>query len=78
MSAETMKLELIQWLTQMNDKGLLASLLQFKKANEAADWYDTLSLEQQAAIAEGEADIVAGRVRSSAEVWKKYGRSPKG
>lgn len=73
-----MKLELIQWLTQMNDKGLLASLLQFKKANEAADWYDTLSLEQQAAIAEGEADIVAGRVRSSAEVWKKYGRSPKG
>jgi len=73
-----MKLELIQWLTQMNDKGLLASLLQFKKANEAADWYDTLSQEQQAAIAEGEADIVAGRVRSSTEVWRKYGRSPKG
>ncbi|MCC6399269.1 MAG: hypothetical protein IT227_00765 [Flavobacteriales bacterium] len=78
MSAETMKLGLIQWLTQMNDKGLLASLLQFKKANEAADWYDTLSQEQQAAIAEGEADIVAGRVRSSTEVWRKYGRSPKG
>lgn len=78
MSADTMKLELIQWLSQLDDKGLLASLLHFKKANEAGDWYDTLTPEQKAAIAEGEADIKAGRVKSSAEVWKKYGRSPKG
>jgi len=78
MSADTMKLELIQWLSQMDDKGLLASLLHFKKANEAGDWYDTLTSEQKAAIAEGEADIKAGRVKSFAEVWKKYGRSPKG
>ena len=59
MSADTMKLELIQWLSQLDDKGLLASLLHFKKANEAGDWYDTLTTEQRAATAEGEADIKA-------------------
>lgn len=77
MSAEAMKLELIQWLSQLDDKGLLASLLHFKKANEAGDWYDALTTEQQAAIAAGEADLKAGRVRPSADVWKKYGRTPK-
>ena len=46
-------------------------------ANEAADWYDELTDEQRAAIAEGEADVKAGRVKSSADVWKKYGRTPK-
>lgn len=60
MSADTMKLELIQWLSQLEDKGLLASLLHFKKANEAGDWYDTLPVEQKVAIAEGEADTEAG------------------
>ena len=77
MSTDSMRMELIRWLSQLDDKGLLASLLHFKQANEANDWYDSLSAEQQAAIAEGEADIKAGRVRSSADVWKKYGRTPK-
>ncbi|MBK7382776.1 MAG: hypothetical protein IPI81_05495 [Flavobacteriales bacterium] len=78
MSTDAMRVELIQWLSHLDDKGLLASLLHFKKANEAGDWYDSLTVEQKEAIAEGEADVKAGRVKSSAEVWKKYGRSPKG
>lgn len=73
-----MKLELIQWLSQLDDKGLLSSLLNFKKANEAGDWYDTLTAEQKAAVAEGEADLAAGRVTPAAEVWRKYGRASKG
>ncbi|MBK6753117.1 MAG: hypothetical protein IPG69_05885 [Flavobacteriales bacterium] len=78
MSSEAMKLELIQWLSQLDDKGLLSSLLHFKKANEAGDWYNALTAEQKAAIAEGEADLKAGRVKSSTAVWKKYGRTAKG
>ena len=72
-----MRSELIQWLSKLDDKGLLASLLQFKKANEAGDWYNELTEEQRAAIAEGEADLKAGRVTTSEQVWRKYGRSPK-
>ena len=70
-----MRSELIQWLSKLDDKGLPASLLRFKKANEAHDWYNELTEEQRAAIAEGEADVKAGRVKSSEQVWKKYGRA---
>ncbi|MBX2981823.1 MAG: hypothetical protein WBB32_16635 [Flavobacteriales bacterium] len=73
-----MKLELIQWLSQLEDKGLLTSLFQIKKINESADWYDELTEDQRAAIAEGEADLKAGCVISSEDLWKKYGRAAKG
>lgn len=73
-----MKLELIQWLSQLEDKGLLHALFQIKKSNESADWYDELTGDQRAAIAEGEADLKAGRVTRSEELWKKYGRTAKG
>lgn len=72
-----MRLELIQWLSRLEDKGLLASLLRSKEANEATDWYDALTEEQKVAIAEGEADLKAGRVKSSSDLWKKYGRAAK-
>ncbi|MBP9159923.1 MAG: hypothetical protein LKM36_06160 [Flavobacteriales bacterium] len=78
MSTDAMKLELIQWLSQLDDKGLLNSLFQLKKTNETADWYDELTDEQRAAIAEGDADLKAGRVTSSEDLWKKYGRATKG
>lgn len=78
MSSDAMKLELIQWLSQLEDKGLLSSLFQIKKSSEAADWYDDLTEDQRAAIAEGEADLKAGRVISSEDLWMKYGRAAKG
>ncbi|MFZ1666801.1 MAG: hypothetical protein WBO28_14170 [Flavobacteriales bacterium] len=78
MSTDAMKLELIQWLSQLEDKGLLNSLFQIKKSNETADWFDELTVEQRAAIAEGEEDLKAGRVTSSEDLWKKYGRAAKG
>ena len=78
MSTDAMKLELIQWLFQVDDKGLLNSLFQLTKTHETADWYDELTDEQRAAIAEGDADLKAGRVTSSEDLWKKYGRATKG
>ena len=74
MSSDAMKLELIQWLSQLEDMGVLKFLLQFKKSNVVANRSDELSEDQHAAIAEGEADLNAGRVTSSEELWKKYGR----
>lgn len=73
-----MKLELIEWLSKLKDKGLVTSLLQFKKATEAEDWHDTLTDEQRAAIEEGEADLKVGRVISSEEFWAKHGRASEG
>lgn len=75
MSTETMKLELIEWLTKLQDPGLLNSLLSWKKANETEDWYTNLSPEHKASIDRGIADAAAGRTISSEDVWKLYGRS---
>ncbi|MBK6627305.1 MAG: hypothetical protein IPJ87_12215 [Flavobacteriales bacterium] len=78
MSTDAMKLELIEWLTRLNDPGVLASLLNWKKASEVKDWYTSLSPEQKASIDRGLADAAAGRTVTSEEVWKRYGRSAKG
>ena len=78
MSTDAMKLELIEWLTKLNDPGMIASLLNWKKASEAEDWYATLSPDQKASIDRGLADAAAGRTVTSKEVWKRYGRSTKG
>ena len=75
MSAEAMKLELIEWLAKLPDPGLIGSLLNWKKASETEDWYAGLSPEQQASIDRGLADAEAGRTIPSEEVWKRYGRS---
>lgn len=78
MSTDAMKLELIEWLTKLKDPGLIASLLNWKKASEEEDWYASLSSEQKASIERGLADADAGRTIPSAEVWQRYGRSAKG
>jgi len=78
MSTDAIKLELIQWLSRLDDPGLLTSLLQFKKAAEAGDWFDELTEDQRSAIAEGEADVRAGRVIDSEAFWMKHGRKTKG
>lgn len=75
MSSDAVKLELIQWLSRLEDKGLLAALLQFKKTSESRDWYEALSPQQREAIAQGEGDIKAGRVIAAEQLWAKYGRT---
>ncbi|MEO8734580.1 MAG: hypothetical protein ABI373_09640 [Flavobacteriales bacterium] len=78
MSTEAMKLELIEWLAQLKDPGIVASLFNLKKVNEAEDWYVELTPAQKAAIERGLADADAGRTVTSEEMWKRYGRSKKG
>ena len=73
MSTNALRLELIEWLTQLNDKSLLTSLMQFKKAEEK-DWADDLSDEQIKSLERGLKDIKKGRVISSEALWAKYGR----
>ena len=74
MKSESAKLELIEWLTRIEDKNLLNSLLLFKKSNETLDWDDTLSAENRNLLNEGLTDIRKGRTVSSEKVWSKYGR----
>jgi hypothetical protein len=74
MTAKAAKIELMDWLSRIEDRELLSALLFYKKANETLDWADNLTNAQNAAIREGLEDIREGRVHSSADIWKKYGR----
>jgi len=41
--------------------------------NDASDWWDELTEEQKAQIAEGQKDVDEGRVTPHSEVKKRYG-----
>jgi hypothetical protein len=74
MNSESIKSELVDWLQKLNDKSILTSLLQFKKASETGDWYDHLTNEQLDSLQRGLNDIKNGDTLTSDQFWKSYGR----
>lgn len=74
MKTDAIKLELIQWLSNIDDEGTLRSILLLKKASQTGDWADDLTAEQRKKIEAGLEDIREGRVISRKKLWQKYGR----
>ncbi len=74
MTAKAAKIELMDWLSRIEDRELLSALLFYKKANETLDWAENLTFTQKGAIREGLEDVLEGRVHTTADIWKKYGR----
>lgn len=74
MRADSIKNELIEWLSKLDDKSILVSLLQFKKSAEAGDWTDNLTKEQIESLQRGLSDLENGNVTSSKDFWNSYGR----
>ena len=52
-------MELIQWLSSLEDKKILQSLFFYKDIQQKADWWDELSEEQLKEINKGILDIKA-------------------
>ncbi|MCF8226333.1 MAG: hypothetical protein K9J30_10700 [Bacteroidales bacterium] len=68
------KLELIEWLTNLDDNETISYLKIVKNSKESnSDWWDDLTEDQKQAIERGLKDIDAGHVTTHAEVKKKYG-----
>lgn len=74
MKSDATKLELINWLTKIEEKALLCSLLFLKKSSESLDWADALSSEHKNCVEEGLQEIKSGKTVSNSKVWEKYGR----
>jgi hypothetical protein len=77
MKTENIKLELIQWLTALEDKQILQSLFFYKNIQKKTDWWDQLTEEQLTEINKGIKSIKEGKTISSTKVWQRYGRKPK-
>ena len=74
MGNEAIKLELIEWLTQLEDKDILSYLKVVKDSKSInKDWWEFLSESQKAGIERGMDDVTNGRTVSHADVKDKYG-----
>ena len=74
MRYETLKLELIAWLTQLDDDETI-QYLKIVKDSKAGnhDWWDDLTEEQKQSIERGLGDIEAGRIIPHNDIKLKYG-----
>jgi hypothetical protein len=74
MGHDAIKLELIEWLTKIDDDETIEYLKLVKdSASSEEDWWHYLTLEQKLGIEQGLRDIDEGRVIPDEEVKKKYG-----
>ena len=74
MGHEAIKLELIEWLTKLDDDEIIQYLKIVKDSKDKhSDWWDDLSDEQKQGIQRGLKDIDQGKVIPHDEVKRKYG-----
>ena len=75
MDIQSLKLDLIQWLTQLKDVNTLKQLSAIK---EGSDWWDEISDEERSAIDSGLAELDKGEgiphEQVMQKVRKKYNR----
>ena len=70
---QNQKLELIQWLSSIEDLDLIQKLIDIKDQNEK-DWWDQLSTEELISIEKGISDANAGKLVAHEEARKIYGK----
>jgi hypothetical protein len=74
MGHDAIKLELIEWLTKLEDDETIQYLKIVKDSKSTEhDWWEDLSENEKKGIESGLKDIEAGRVFSHDEVKSKYG-----
>jgi predicted transcriptional regulator len=66
------KLEIIKWVTTLNDETSIERLKMLKNSRSKTDWWNQISDEEKNAIDKGLEDIKAGRLKPQREVKKIY------
>lgn len=74
MELETIKLELIAWLSKLEDKDTIEYLKVVKDTQETGnDWWEELTEVQKKGVERGLNDVKNNRIFSHEEVREKYG-----
>jgi hypothetical protein len=71
MDIQSKKIELIQWLTSLNDSSIIDELMKLRK-KEAKDWWLELSNQEKDSIEKGIRDAENGKLNPHSEVKKLY------
>lgn len=73
MNIQTLKYEIIEWVTRTNDNSLLKTLKSIKDSDAANnDWFENLREEEKESINRGISDHEQGEVLTSKEFWSGY------
>jgi hypothetical protein len=67
------KLELIKWISSLNDDKVLELINSFRISKTDKDWWEELSDQQKKEIEMSLKDLDEGKGISSEEFWKKHG-----
>ena len=73
MKAQSLKIELLEWLNSIEDMRILSTLMQFKKATIVEDWAEKLTDDQLESLKRGISEMNNEKVISSKDFWKTYG-----
>lgn len=65
------KIELIQWLSSLDDTAIIGKLIQFRKS-ETKDWWNTISKEDSISIEKGIEDADKKNLNDHSSVRKLY------
>ena len=65
------KIELIQWLSTLNDKTLIDKLMKLRE-KEKTDWWNEISAKEKESIEKGLEDANSGKLKPHSEIRKKY------
>jgi hypothetical protein len=75
MNIQTEKLDLIEWISRLNDNSIIDKLRQIKEDySKSKDWWDTLNKEEIESINRGLKDFEEGRTHSHDTARKIYGK----
>ncbi|MGM0650785.1 MAG: hypothetical protein ACQES1_09805 [Bacteroidota bacterium] len=75
MNIQTEKLDLIEWISRLNDPSVIEKLRSIKESySKSRDWYADLNDEELASINRGLKDIEEGRMNSHESAQKIYGK----
>ena len=67
----TQKIELIQWLSSIEDKGIIERLLQFRKS-QTKDWWENIEDEEKNSIQLGVKDADNNKLNPHSSARKLY------
>lgn len=65
------KIELIQWLSSLDDKIIIEKLIQFRKS-ESKDWWHIISNEEKTSIEKGIKDADNKKLKAHSSARKLY------
>jgi hypothetical protein len=73
LNIQTKKIELIQWLSTIEDLSVINKLIDLKK-QENKDWWNSISESEKQSVEKGLSDAEAGKLNSHSKAKQLYGK----